>query len=875
MNDVRIRTSRFVPAVLLAGVLGFTACTDETDQLRSSTRITFTSGLSSVWGAVKTSSASETKTLSGEIPGGVLYLHTLYTDSIASPKMEEAGDSLPITRATPIHDKAGMYDSFSVTGYAYTDEWDGSQSPTLMYDLNVGKSGIPSSDHYWPGRAYKTRFFAYAPTGNGAYQIDVPSAGAPTLHTRIPADVAKQEDLLVASSGEIAGDRNTALPLTFRHALTAIKFVCGDDVKAGTIKSIALKNVFSEGEYDMDLNTWDGVTTKSSFTQGLDKRTSGTAGETITSEAQTFMMIPQTAPNDARIEVVFNDGAQDHTLTGNIAGNVWSKGQTVTYKISTASVNWEYTLNVTQRITFGYYGETKSYDVTSYRKNTSSNQVEPIAWTVQFSEDGQSWSDQRPDWLTEFTPAGTGSETAATYPVTVAAQTGITGGAPIEQLRNAPERGSERQPYNLANTSGASNVENTANCYVVNGPGVYSFPLVYGNAIKSGTDNKAAYTSSREGDRVLHTFVNHLGKEIASPYIADNYNAGCAPDHAELLWQDGPQLVTDIRYTPGEPCGTISFKVDKATIQPGNALIAIKDNQGQVMWSWHIWITETETSRTIAVTNHDGKIYQFLSASLGWIDESTTTYAARSCRARFTANGLSRELTIQQNAGKTNNNGVSTFYQWGRKDPFLPSTGNDNGQTRPWYDASGIRSTAKPPLRNLSSGIECLKNYILHPDIMQTQNAGDKNFDNLWDTDYTVATGPVGEEVVKTIYDPSPIGFKVPSVDAFTGFTTTGKGVSNGSDVNGSWGQPRSKGWNLYTDPSHGQLFYLPAPGWRTFSGSESNTSYVNLDGYYWLASTSSQKHGNTVYFFVGTRFEMPYPHDRAFGHSVYPIRDN
>lgn len=39
--------------------------------------------------------------------------------------------------------------------------------------------------------------------------------------------------MLVAESGELPGDANTIVALTFRHALTAVKFACGSGVKAG------------------------------------------------------------------------------------------------------------------------------------------------------------------------------------------------------------------------------------------------------------------------------------------------------------------------------------------------------------------------------------------------------------------------------------------------------------------------------------------------------------------------------------------------------------------------------------------------------------------------------------------------------------------
>lgn len=91
------------------------------------------------------------------------------------------------------------------------------------------------------------------------------------------------------------------------------------------------------------------------------------------------------------------------------------------------------------------------------------------------------------------------------------AQTGTDNNAHTTALQNAPARGSVDVPYNLANqTNGGSTDENTANCYVVNAPGYYSFPLVYGNAIKNGTANTSAYISTAPpASDILSNFINH------------------------------------------------------------------------------------------------------------------------------------------------------------------------------------------------------------------------------------------------------------------------------------------------------------------------------------------------------------------------------
>ena len=97
--------------------------------------------------------------------------------------------------------------------------------------------------------------------------------------------------------------------------------------------------------------------------------TTGTADEALTSEAQTFMMLPQRFPEGAQIEVLFTDDTHTgHTLIADIKGSEWPMGKTVTYKISSSSLNWTYTLDVTALADFTYTGGTQQYCVTSYRQ---------------------------------------------------------------------------------------------------------------------------------------------------------------------------------------------------------------------------------------------------------------------------------------------------------------------------------------------------------------------------------------------------------------------------------------------------------------------------------------------------------------------------
>ena len=90
-----------------------------------------------------------------------LYLHTLYTDSIASPSSGSRPDTTVLTRAIPIKND-NMYDSFGVSAYSYTGSWSESSPPNYFYNATASKSASGdyalASTYYWPGASYKMNF---------------------------------------------------------------------------------------------------------------------------------------------------------------------------------------------------------------------------------------------------------------------------------------------------------------------------------------------------------------------------------------------------------------------------------------------------------------------------------------------------------------------------------------------------------------------------------------------------------------------------------------------------------------------------------------------------------------------------------------------
>ena len=687
----------------------------------------------------------------------------------------------------------------------------------------------------------------------------------PRISVTVPEEVSQQEDLLVARSSELGGNSNTAVALTFNHALTAVRFVCGNDMRGGTVKSVSLKNVYSKGTYNMGTQSWSNVGSPATFSQTLDKVTTGTADEALTSEAQTFMMLPQQLPEDAQIEVLFTDDTHtDHTLTADIKGSEWPMGKTVTYKISSSSLNWTYTLDVTALADFTYAGGTQQYRVTSYRQNAQ-GEKEAAEWTAQYAEDGTTWTDTKPGWLTTFTASGTGGDSAQPCDATVEAQTGISNDFHTAALKAATAKGSETTPYNLSSSTGGSSVENTANCYVVSAPGHYSLPLVYGNAIKNAATNVSAYTSTATGTNILNPFINHAGNGITDPYISGN---GCTPAKAELVWQDAMNLVTDIKYNADSNGGNISFKVDRSSIRQGNAVIAIKDVSDAILWSWHVWVTDEDINNVIEITNHQNVKYNFMPVNLGQCDGNTITYEERSCKVKFIAGDQSKEITIKQLANVIATGSNAPFYQWGRKDPLYPSNGMGN-TTKIWYDKEGIPSTANPMKGTFSAGNDCIKNCILNPNLMHNRYNGDYTYYNLWSAD-NKTTSANDNPVNKTIYDPCPVGFKLPASNAFTGFTTTGESVSSSTQVNGTWSSSE-KGWYFYTNSEKTQSIFFPALGYRSYSTMRPGS--IGTQGCFWSAHPVAK--GNNYYLRTSSVDVQPtYMVDRGFGYALRPCQD-
>lgn len=319
---------------------------------------------------------------------------TLCVRAIVSEGIHSSCGRKAVTRATPV-DENNFYDEFHVL--AYWKKGGPLVEEQFYMDEIVTSNGsdIWTSDkiYYWPGDGNTLQFYAWAPVDAFTATPQIPTET--TLEYTVPPDVSGQNDLVVTTTEELDGNSNAVVPLTFRHICTAVRFETGSQMQAGTISSITLKGIKNAGTYDMADNTWTLTGTTDDFTQELNCATTGTEGSEVTTPAQTFMMLPQTLPDGATVDVVFVDGTtgNERTLSASIAGMEWKQSTTVTYLIS-ITPEYEFKLSE-ERILDAHYEIYKTNLVVSGVPDGQSWTISAQDnVTIQAQSDMNSWAQQ-------------------------------------------------------------------------------------------------------------------------------------------------------------------------------------------------------------------------------------------------------------------------------------------------------------------------------------------------------------------------------------------------------------------------------------------------------------------------------------------------
>ena len=387
------------------------------------------------------------------------------------------------------------------------------------------------------------------------------------------------------------------------------------------------------------------------------------------------------------------------------------------------------------------------------------------------------------------------------------------------------------------NAGNARATMTTANCYLIHEAGIYKLPLVYGNAIKNDKVNTEAFNpTGTSSSTFLKPFLNHNGDGITGPWITKsgsgiNAGMGLTVASAELLWQDASGLISAV----GIDGNYLTFNVE--TFTPGNALIAIKNDDGEILWTWHIWATLETYSSTTTVSG-----YEAAPVNLGWVPEE----------------------------GTDNKRGYCPYYQWGRMTPFPPSTGAGNANHSLEGTQTNIMATVYTS-EGTGEGYGTIANGIKYPLRFYYNNisGNDGRYGlyqsweyNLWDAINTQTTYNRTVKTTKTIYDPCPPGFCVPTSGFFTYMDNNSSSlVQDKTTYYGyEWG---------------GELWFY-AGGTRARNNPATPGS-VRQWGYYWSATPYSKEYANHLRFhFLSKYFKGSYPNSyRCEGFLVRPVAED
>lgn len=254
--------------------------------------------------------------------------------------------------------------------------------------------------------------------------------------------------------------------------------------------------------------------------------------------------------------------------------------------------------------------------------------------------------------------------------------------------------------------------EGTSNCYIVSSRGYYKFKAdVRGN-----------------------------GVAVAS---TPDITTGISPSSAAILWS-----TVSTATPPSSPDAIISSVTLKdgyiefgagmggsSTLTAGNTIIAAYDGSGNILWTWHIWVRPAVNAIEFGET--------------WWMD--------------YNLGALSDSL----NDSESDFLSVGFYYQWGRKDPLGSITGEIYAGSHSEIAVAGSQFPATSEISDEST----VAYSIAHPQshfMTPTKNenlvdwlylpngAREDEKDDLWG-------GSGAAKTSKTMYDPCPPGYCVPS----------------------------------------------------------------------------------------------------------------
>ena len=243
-----------------------------------------------------------------------------------------------------------------------------------------------------------------------------------------------------------------------------------------------------------------------------------------------------------------------------------------------------------------------------------------------------------------------------------------------------------------------------------------------GGSIGGDIEGRESVNLSENGTANSY-IISAAGSYKFTPVKGNSAEAVGAIASAEVLWETFGtdvtpvvgDLVKNVKYTDG----VIRFETPSA-FKEGNAVIAAKDASGKILWSWHIWLTDEPKGQEYH--NNAGTM---MDRNLGATSATPGDVGA-----------------------------LGLLYQWGRKDPFLGSSSITN--------SIEAKSTITWPSAGYSNSSNGTIDYAIeHPTTFIKINYSNSDW-YYTGTSTSDNTRWTTSNRKKSIYDPCPVGWRIP-----------------------------------------------------------------------------------------------------------------
>lgn len=275
---------------------------------------------------------------------------------------------------------------------------------------------------------------------------------------------------------------------------------------------------------------------------------------------------------------------------------------------------------------------------------------------------------------------------------------------------------------NLAPHNEALDKFEYANCYVIDLDEDLTMPAESGGGKYAGFYFPAGI-AGRGRDGLVEGSRMYPDSEYLDPYSV------------QILWQSEEYLITHAELVHGYVRFILNEKCYDKTLD-GNAVIAVSDRSGNIIWSWHIWVVSGLEDVTL-----QGKT--MMNMNLG------------ATKAAWTGAGDVLET-------------YGLYYQWGRKDPSPGPPSYDYSRqdmlTAEFVTNNGLQDYVMEGMYSQPT----VKDAAEHPlVVIASTSTDDYPYDWLYYKEDDLWGAVSGR---KTVYDPCPFGYRVANDELRTVF---------------------------------------------------------------------------------------------------------